>query len=204
MRTSRSPLKSIRKHCLACSDDSSKCVMWCPCDGVHSTWCHLWPFRFGLRPETARQRLLEHFRVVNLAGFGCEELKSGVAAAGALLLALWLFAPAPAAPNAPTSSTYVLIFLGFFITATLAMVNASSTLRIYIRMLRNSGRTALEMTMHLTGVVFFVFIAAASGMASIFLRQPALLILLLPVVLLGSVHLIAIVSHIHRIVRRLF
>ncbi|MDG4475706.1 DNA mismatch repair protein MutS [Thiovibrio frasassiensis] len=39
-------------------------------------------------PEMARQRLLEHFRVANLAGFGCEELKSGIAAAGALLLYL--------------------------------------------------------------------------------------------------------------------
>ena len=42
----------------------------------------------GFYPETARQRLLEHFRVVNLAGFGCEELKAGVAAAGGLLLYL--------------------------------------------------------------------------------------------------------------------
>ncbi|MFA6499596.1 MAG: DNA mismatch repair protein MutS [Desulfurivibrionaceae bacterium] len=42
----------------------------------------------GFYPETARQRLLEHFRVANLAGFGCEELKGGVAAAGALLLYL--------------------------------------------------------------------------------------------------------------------
>ena len=42
----------------------------------------------GFHPETARQRLLEHFRVVNLAGFGCEELKSGIGAAGGLLLYL--------------------------------------------------------------------------------------------------------------------
>jgi len=42
----------------------------------------------GFYPETARQRLLEHFRVVNLAGFGCEEMKPGIAAAGALLLYL--------------------------------------------------------------------------------------------------------------------
>ncbi len=125
-------------------------------------------------------------------------------AAAALLLALWLFAPALAAPSAPMSSAYVLIFLGFFITATLAMVNASSTFRIYIRMLRNSGRTVLEMTTHLAGLVFFVFMAAAAGMASIFLRQPPLLILLLPVALLGSVHLLAIVSHLHRAVRRFF
>ena len=42
----------------------------------------------GFYPETARQRLLEHFRVANLAGFGCEEMKSGIGAAGALLLYL--------------------------------------------------------------------------------------------------------------------
>ena len=42
----------------------------------------------GFYPETARQRLLEHFRVVNLAGFGCEEMKPGIGAAGALLLYL--------------------------------------------------------------------------------------------------------------------
>ncbi|MHB1014958.1 MAG: MutS N-terminal domain-containing protein, partial [Desulfurivibrionaceae bacterium] len=42
----------------------------------------------GFQPETARQRLLEHFRVANLAGFGCEELKAGIGAAGGLLLYL--------------------------------------------------------------------------------------------------------------------
>ncbi|HIJ90840.1 MAG TPA: DNA mismatch repair protein MutS [Deltaproteobacteria bacterium] len=42
----------------------------------------------GFHPEVARQRLLEHFRVANLAGFGCEELKAGIGAAGALLLYL--------------------------------------------------------------------------------------------------------------------
>ena len=42
----------------------------------------------GFHPETARQRLLEHFRVANLAGFGCEEFKAGIGAAGALLLYL--------------------------------------------------------------------------------------------------------------------
>ncbi|MGV1100413.1 DNA mismatch repair protein MutS [Thiovibrio sp. JS02] len=39
----------------------------------------------GFYPEAARQNLLDHFRVANLAGFGCEELKAGVAAAGSLL-----------------------------------------------------------------------------------------------------------------------
>lgn len=36
-------------------------------------------------PETARESLLEHFQTVNLAGFGCEQMPAGIAAAGALL-----------------------------------------------------------------------------------------------------------------------
>ncbi len=36
-------------------------------------------------PQTAKETLLEHFNTVNLAGFGCDQLKSGVAAAGSLL-----------------------------------------------------------------------------------------------------------------------
>ncbi|MFC1844516.1 DNA mismatch repair protein MutS [Thermodesulfobacteriota bacterium] len=36
-------------------------------------------------PETARETLLEHFGTMNLAGFGCEHLKAGISAAGALL-----------------------------------------------------------------------------------------------------------------------
>ncbi len=39
-------------------------------------------------PETGRQALLDHFKVANLAGFGCEGLKAGSAAAGSLLLYL--------------------------------------------------------------------------------------------------------------------
>ena len=39
-------------------------------------------------PEAARQTLLDHFRVANLAGYGCEGLKAGIAAAGSLLLYL--------------------------------------------------------------------------------------------------------------------
>ncbi|MBU4033791.1 MAG: DNA mismatch repair protein MutS [Proteobacteria bacterium] len=42
----------------------------------------------GFQPEMARQNLLEHFRVVNLAGFGCEEMHAGIGAAGGLLLYL--------------------------------------------------------------------------------------------------------------------
>ena len=47
------PMKAIRANCLDCSE-SKKAVAYCPCDGVHSTRCHLWPYRFGCRPETAR------------------------------------------------------------------------------------------------------------------------------------------------------
>ncbi len=36
-------------------------------------------------PELARETLLDHFQVLNLAGFGCEEMRAGNCAAGALL-----------------------------------------------------------------------------------------------------------------------
>jgi DNA mismatch repair protein MutS len=39
----------------------------------------------SFQSETAREALLEHFQTVNLAGYGCEHLKAGVTAAGALL-----------------------------------------------------------------------------------------------------------------------
>jgi DNA mismatch repair protein MutS len=35
--------------------------------------------------ETAREALLEHFATLNLAGFGCEHMKNGISAAGALM-----------------------------------------------------------------------------------------------------------------------
>ncbi len=47
------PLKAIRANCLDCSE-SPKAVAYCPCDGFNSTRCHLWPYRFGCRPETVR------------------------------------------------------------------------------------------------------------------------------------------------------
>jgi DNA mismatch repair protein MutS len=37
------------------------------------------------RYDTARQTLLDHFHTVNLAGFGCDHLRTGIKAAGALL-----------------------------------------------------------------------------------------------------------------------
>jgi hypothetical protein len=44
-------LKHVRRNCLECSGDSPKAVTWCPCDGLNSTRCEFWPFRFGLSPK---------------------------------------------------------------------------------------------------------------------------------------------------------
>jgi hypothetical protein len=49
-------LKIARKQCVDCCAGSQKYIIWCSCDGCHSTWCYLWPFRFGQRPETFRQK----------------------------------------------------------------------------------------------------------------------------------------------------
>ena len=81
---------------------------------------------------------------------------------------------------------------------------AASALRIYIRLLRTSGRNALELAVQFAGLMFFFFMAAVVGMSSIFFRQPSLFILLIPVVLLGSSHALAIVAQVHHMVRRLF
>ena len=45
-----SPAKTIRKHCLECADTSPE-VEKCQCPE-----CHLWPWRFGRRPETAERK----------------------------------------------------------------------------------------------------------------------------------------------------
>ena len=50
-----SPLKAIRAKCLDCSE-TAKVVKYCPCDGVNSTKCDLWPFRFGTKPASAADR----------------------------------------------------------------------------------------------------------------------------------------------------
>ena len=52
----RHPLKAIRAYCIDCSGGSSKYIKWCTCDGLHSTYCPLWPFRFGMLPDTALKR----------------------------------------------------------------------------------------------------------------------------------------------------
>jgi hypothetical protein len=46
-----SPLKAIRAKCLDCCG-TSDVVKFCTLDGVNSTRCSLWPFRFGKRPES--------------------------------------------------------------------------------------------------------------------------------------------------------
>ena len=51
----RYPLAAIRSKCLDCSE-TSKYITWCPCDGLHSKLCALWPFRFGVRLDTAREK----------------------------------------------------------------------------------------------------------------------------------------------------
>ncbi len=52
----RWPLPAIRESCVECSGGSRKAVLWCSCDGLHSTRCQLWPFRFGMRPDTFRAK----------------------------------------------------------------------------------------------------------------------------------------------------
>lgn len=50
------PLKAIRRNCLECSGGSPKYVAYCLCDGVHSSRCHLWPYRFGRRPQSVQDQ----------------------------------------------------------------------------------------------------------------------------------------------------
>ena len=49
-------IRVVRRNCLECSDGSAKAVVWCPCNGVASTRCEFWPYRFGLQPGTIRQK----------------------------------------------------------------------------------------------------------------------------------------------------
>lgn len=51
----RTPLNAIRRKCVDdCSGGSAKHVAYCL-----SSECPLWPYRFGKRPETVRQRIGE-------------------------------------------------------------------------------------------------------------------------------------------------
>lgn len=57
--THRTPLQAIRRHCIICSGESQKAVRYCPCDGIHSSRCELWSYRFGKRPQgVSDQRLI--------------------------------------------------------------------------------------------------------------------------------------------------
>jgi len=51
-----SPIRGIRAKCLDCQG-SSPAVKWCPSNGVTSTECPLWPYRFGMMPRTACKRM---------------------------------------------------------------------------------------------------------------------------------------------------
>lgn len=50
----KTPLEAIRAHCLQCCE-SRLIVKFCTCDGLNSTKCPLWPFRFGKRPSTMKK-----------------------------------------------------------------------------------------------------------------------------------------------------
>ena len=50
------PMQAIRRHCLECCGGRSSVVKYCTCDGVNSTRCDLWPFRFGKRPATVAKK----------------------------------------------------------------------------------------------------------------------------------------------------
>ncbi len=47
-------VKHVRRNCLNCCGGNAKYVTWCTCDGLHSTRCGFWPFRFGQQPATFR------------------------------------------------------------------------------------------------------------------------------------------------------
>jgi hypothetical protein len=74
------PLKAIREHCLDCADGNVQYVKYCPTDGVHSSRCPLWPFRFGVMPTTAAKRHGIEFVVPSLmppANANLEDLVRG-------------------------------------------------------------------------------------------------------------------------------
>jgi len=50
------PVKAIRQKCRDCCGDNVKLVAYCACDGLNSTRCALWPYRFGKRPAAAARK----------------------------------------------------------------------------------------------------------------------------------------------------
>ena len=49
-------IKHVRRNCLDCCAGDRRYVIWCTCDGVNSSRCEFWPFRFGVQPATFRAR----------------------------------------------------------------------------------------------------------------------------------------------------
>ena len=83
-------LSTVRKHCLDCCGDSPKAVLWCSCDGVHSTLCHLWQFRLGMNPATVCQKFgpgLVTPGMMPEANVNLDDLPSGIEAAAAYVAA---------------------------------------------------------------------------------------------------------------------
>ena len=54
----RTPLSAMRKNCVDCAGGNRKYVKFCTCDGLHSTRCEFWPYRFGNRPATIKDQRL--------------------------------------------------------------------------------------------------------------------------------------------------
>ena len=50
------PWAKVRASCVDCMAGNSGSVVWCPNDGIHSTWCSSWPFRFGMEPQRVTER----------------------------------------------------------------------------------------------------------------------------------------------------
>lgn len=62
-----SPLKSIRLKCLDCMCGSTSEVKLCTGDGIQSTFCALYPFRFGRRPAGTKKRTMTDEQRQNIA-----------------------------------------------------------------------------------------------------------------------------------------
>ena len=76
-------LRVVRQHCIDCSGDSFKAVLWCPAYG-----CHLWRFRLGLKPTTIRAKYGNGLITPNLMpapNVNLDVLPSGIEAAAAYL-----------------------------------------------------------------------------------------------------------------------
>lgn len=53
MENLKSPLKTIREHCLDCCNGAYSEVKLCPCKN-----CKLWPYRFGRNPNRKSNKTL--------------------------------------------------------------------------------------------------------------------------------------------------